>query len=148
MDPVGSDKQIEKEIRRILGFLFQQFQATVSSNVKYRAFGNSYVFVEAGNVRLRILRENRDHQLKVSAAPLSAKENWTPVDVALAASSEGESPLGLKFGGGWDRDPSEALTELSNLLEPRFEKLNAAFSERNYPTTRHRLDEATRYLPR
>jgi hypothetical protein len=139
MDPIGSDKRIEKSIRRILGFLFDQFQAKVSSNVKYRAFGNSSVFINAGNVSLRIVRENRDHKLLVSVAPLSVKGNWTSVDIALAASSEDENPLGLKFDGWWEKDPSEALTELSKLLQPRFEGLNAAFSESRYPATSRRL---------
>jgi hypothetical protein len=66
MDPIGSDQKIEKKIRETLRFLFEQFHAKVLSNVKYRAFGNSEVFIEVGNVQLRIVRENRDHLLLVS----------------------------------------------------------------------------------
>jgi hypothetical protein len=144
--PNKRDTKFEQEVRRELSFLFDQYKATVISNVKYRSFGSAEIILEAANIALQVFKDGREHELRVMTAPRSGDWTWERFDVVLAASVGTEDPRKLRYRGSCDRDPSEALAELAKLLQPRFQQLNEALSQNNYLSTQARLMEARRYL--
>ncbi len=141
--PNKPDKKFELQVRRGLSFLFERYAIQITSNVKYRHFGSAEITIRAANVDIRIFNDGRDHELRVNFGPAMGNGVWENVDVALAAATGEVSPRS-RYDGYYGSDPSKALLELADLLQPRFDRLNEAFSEENYPVLRSRLAEAQR----
>ena len=129
--PVGSDAELEENVRRELGFLFNQHGAQISSNTRLGIMDFACVSVDVDNLRLRVARDRGS--IEISIAPIHAVRYWQSMGEAiLALEKERELPKSI---------PSSILRGAGPRLEVQFVKLNEAFSETQFPATRERIRE-------
>jgi hypothetical protein len=129
--PVGSDAELEENVRRELGFLFNQHGAKISSNTRLRIMDFACVSVDVDNLRLLAARDRGS--IEISIAPIHAVRYWQSMGEAiLALEKECELPKSI---------PSSILRGAGPRLEVQFVKLNEAFSETQFPITRERIRE-------
>jgi hypothetical protein len=129
--PVGSDTELEENVRREFGFLFKQYGARVSSNGRLRIMDFACVTVDADNLRVRAARDRGF--VEISIAPVHAVRYLQSLGEALLAIQQGtEKPKSL---------PSSLLRGAGPRLEADYVKLNKAFSETQFPVTRERIRE-------
>jgi hypothetical protein len=136
----GSDRELETRIRKDLAFLFEEHGASVTSNNYYpRAFGNAIVEMQAGNVLFRIVKDRREHEIRVDVAPISQPDEWEFLDTALAICT-GENRDNLGYFARYDDNPRKktyiGMTEIARLLAPRFAALNDSFLPVGYERIR------------
>jgi hypothetical protein len=128
--PVGSDSELEQQVRQEFGSLFRTFGAQINSNGRLRIMDFAAVTFDVGNLRVRATRDRGS--VFVSIAPIYATREWHDLGVVLQA-IENESMA--------QATPSSTLRGAGRLLEVEFVKLNDAFSEAKYPATRKRIRE-------
>jgi hypothetical protein len=129
--PVGSDSELEQQVRQEFGSLFRTFGAQINSNGRLRIMDFAAVTFDVGNLRVRATRDRGS--VSVSIAPIYAIREWHDLGVALQAIQENESMAQATL--------SSILRGSGKLLEVEFVKLNDAFSEAKYPATRNRIRE-------
>jgi hypothetical protein len=129
--PVGSDSELEQQVRQEFGSLFRTFGAQINSNGRLRIMDFAAVTFDVGNLRVRATRDRGS--VFVSIAPIYATREWHDLGVVLQAIQENESMA--------QATPSSTLRGAGRLLEVEFVKLNDAFSEAKYPATRKRIRE-------
>jgi hypothetical protein len=122
---------LEQQDCQDLAFLFSDHGAKIVSNFKYPAsFGNAIITIEAGNLRLRVIRDRRD--LLVDVAPIhSPGERADFIQMALMTLDMGTERLSKP---SW-----ETLQDLAQLLEPKYNALQEAYSISGYPATKRNL---------
>jgi hypothetical protein len=129
--PVGTDAELEENVRREFGFLFNNHGAKVSSNTRLRIMDFACVSVDVDNLRLRAARDRGS--VEISIAPIHAVRYWQSMGEAiLALEKDCELPKSI---------PSSILRGAGPRLEVEFPKLNEAFSETQFPATRQRIRE-------
>jgi hypothetical protein len=138
--PKGSDRELERRIRRDLAFLFEEHGAIITSNSYYpRAFGNAIVELQSGNVLFKVLKDQREHEIRVDVAPVSAPSEWEYLHIALATCT-GEISDDLRYSARYDDNPRDehyvGLSEVAEILAPRLTTLNDAFLPENYERVR------------
>jgi hypothetical protein len=129
--PIGSDSELERDVKREFAFLFENHAATISSNGRLGIMDFAYVSVDVGNLRVRSSRDRG--YVGVSVAPLHSIRNWHDLGVALIVVQAGTETR--------DSNPSSILRGAASRLEPYFAKLNEAFSESQFPATNVKLRE-------
>jgi hypothetical protein len=129
--PVGSDSELEQQVRQEFGSLFGNFGARINSNGRVGMMDFATVTFDVGNLRVRATRDRG--YVTVSIAPIHATREWHDLGVALQAIQENES-MGQVT-------PSSILRGAGRLLEVELPKLTDAFSETKYPATRKRIRE-------
>ena len=129
--PVGSDSELEQQVRQEFESLFRTLRAQINSNGRLRIMDFAAVTFDVGNVRVRATRDRGS--VSVSIAPIYATREWHDLGVVLQALQENESMA--------QATPSSILRGAGRLLEGEFVKLNDAFSEAKYPATRKRIRE-------
>jgi len=150
MTQASQDPELQQRIRRDLRFLFERYGAIITSNTR-QPYGNSQISLAAGNVEFQFDKNERDGECRVLVAPREGYGVWEIAQVALSASI-GDDGKALAFLLSYSDDPVSlsyvGLTELTFLLESRFDRLNEAFTYDNYPATRLRMAEVERELHR
>jgi hypothetical protein len=134
--PVGSDHELEQQVRQEFGSVFRNFGARIYSNGRLRTMDFAAVTFDVGNLRIRATRDRGS--IFVSIAPIYAIREWQDLGVALQVLRENELIA--------QSTPSSILRGAGRLLETDFVKLNDAFSEDKYATTRKRIRETSETL--
>lgn len=134
--PVGSDHELEQQVKQEFDNLFRSLGARISSNGRKRIMDFAAVTFDVGNLRVRATRDRGS--IDVSIAPIFAVREWHSLGVALQALQENEVTA--------QSTPSSILRGAGRLLEGEFMKLNTAFSETNYPAIRKRIRETSEAL--
>ena len=129
--PVGSDSELEENVRREFDFLFEKCEARISSNGRLRIMDFASVTIDAGNLRIRAARDRGS--VGISLAPIYAVRYWQSLGEALLAIQQ--SPELPKS------PPSSILRGAGHQIETNFESLNNAFSETQFAVTRERIRE-------
>jgi hypothetical protein len=139
---------LEERVRRDLTFLFDEYGATVTSNIVER-FGAAEVTVAAGSLELCFGKNDRDAADRLLVAPRDGHGVWELLNVALAAAT-GDDPKSLVVPFSYSDEPTTlsyvGLTRVAEILKPRFARLQRAFAPENYPTTHSRMAEIERMV--
>jgi len=134
--PVGSDPELEQQVRQEFDNLFRNFGAQINSNGRSRIMDFATVTFDVGNLRVRASRDRGF--VNVSVAPIHAVREWHSLGVALQALQEN--------GGIAQSTPSSILRGAGRLLDRDLVKLSEAFSEAKYPAARNRIREISESL--
>lgn len=130
--PIGSDYELEQQVRDEFESVFSDFGAQISSNERLIGFAN--VSFDAANLRIRASR--RKAFIEVSVAPLHAVRMWHRLGIAVQSLQENApSPFSI---------PSSMLHGAGTLLRRDFQRLSDAFCEASYPAVQRRLCELER----
>ena len=124
-----AERDLKKDIKRDLGFLFAKFSAQFVSNERQYRWGK-VVTVVAGGVKLRVSLDRGEYGVELS--PNTEPSEWVGVGNLLTALIP---EYALRF-----YDPF-ALSEWGNLLEPHFPRIEEAFRPEHYRVTRHNVDQ-------
>jgi hypothetical protein len=127
--PIGSDKELEQQVRQEFANAFTEFGAQISSNGRLRIMDFATVTFDAGNLRVRASRDRGS--IDVSVAPIHAVRLWHDLGIALQALQEDEEIA--------HHIPSSMLLGTGRLFERDFVRLNDAFSEVKYPAIEMRI---------
>lgn len=127
--PVGSDIELERQVRDEFEVIFRRFGAVISSNERTRTMDFATVAFDAGNLRIRASRDRGS--IGIVIAPIHAVRFSHSLGIALQALRE----------DGLDVQPipSSMLDGAGVLLERDFLRLNDAFSEASFPELRERM---------
>jgi hypothetical protein len=127
--PVGSDVELERQVRDEFAVVFTNFGAVVSSNERMRTMDFATVTFDAGNLRVRASRDRGS--IGIAIAPVHAVRFSHSLGIALQALRE----------DGMDVQPiaSSLLDGSGVLLERNFPRLNDAFSVANFAKLRERM---------
>jgi hypothetical protein len=140
LDPKGSDKRLEEEVRRDLSFLFTKHDARIISNCYYpRSFGNAVIVIQVGELFLQVVRDRGDIGVYVARSPITPVEGeWVELGVALAA-------LQMERPGCQVPDvPFYAtLSRAADLMQPKMSQLQGAFSKFHYEITLQKTRQIT-----
>lgn len=134
--PVGSDLELERQVRDEFDIVFSKYGAQISSNERLRMMDFASVTFDAGNLRIRASRDRGS--VEISIAPLYAVRFWNRLGIALLALQENEENV--------PSIPSSMLDGSGVLLERNFLKLNDTFSDANYPAMQRRMFEIEKAL--
>jgi len=134
--PIGSDPNLEQQVRQEFDCLFRQFGAQINSNGRLAIMDFATVTFDAGNMRVRASRDRGS--VHVSLAPIHAVREWHGLGVVLLALNDSQNTA--------QATPSSTLRGAGRLLERDFVKLNNAFSEAHYPVVRERIREISETL--
>lgn len=127
--PVGSDAELERQVRDEFEVIFRKFGAVISSNERTRMMDFATVAFDAGNLRIRASRDRGS--IGIAIAPVHAVRFSHSLGIALRALRDDGSDV--------QPIPSSMLDGAGVLLERDFPKLNDAFSEVNFPKLRERM---------
>ena len=136
MESKRPDLKFEAQVRRDLGFLFDQCDAKIiSNNYDYCIFGNANIVIKAGDLFFDVVRDRGDVCVYVAPGPVTRIEGrWAEIGIALAAvlmdDSSGKIP-----------DPSSyaSLSRAADLLKPALLHLQEGLSESQYEITSRRM---------
>lgn len=84
--PVGSDSELEQQVRQEFRSLFGTFGAQINSNGRLRIMDFAAVTFDVGNLRVRATRDRGS--VFVSIAPIYATREWHDLGVALQVVKE------------------------------------------------------------
>lgn len=134
--PIGSDLELERQVKDEFDAVFRNFKAHISSNERVNMMDFATVTFDAGNIRIRASRDRGS--IDVSIAPLHALRLWNHLGVALQALQENNENV--------QSVPPSMLSGAGMLLERDFLRLNDAFSEVNYPAIQERISKIKKTL--
>jgi hypothetical protein len=129
--PIGSDVELERQVRDEFEAAFRNFGAQIYSNGRVRMMDFATVTFDAGNLRIRASRDRGS--IDVSVAPLHAVRIWHGLGIALRTLQEDRKNV--------QAIPSSMLNGAGSLLEKEFLNLSEAFSEANFPAVQKRMSE-------
>jgi hypothetical protein len=125
--PIGSDQAFVKKVREELSFLFTDHGARIISSGYFSSFGNACVTIDAGNIRLRAMRDR--NFVSYDFAALAAPWFWNSIERGVVAMKMKDGvipPAPFPWG---IRRLSEYFTELSG-----------ACSAENFPQVKRNLE--------
>ena len=134
--PIGSDAELEQQVKQEFDNLFRNFGAQINSNGRLRIMDFATVTFDVGNLRVRASRDRGT--VGVSVAPIHAVREWHGLGFALRSLQEND--------GIAEPIPSSILRGAGKLLDRDFVKLSEAFSEDKYPTARKRIRDISESL--
>jgi hypothetical protein len=142
------DDFLEQQVRHNFEFLFVEHEAQITSNV-IEIPGVSELTLAVGNLEFKFSNNDRDGDHSVLVAPRNANGVWEMLHIALAAAT-GEEAESLMVPAVYDRESRKIkyveFARISEILKPRFSKLDFAFRPENYPSTHSRMVQLERQI--
>jgi hypothetical protein len=127
LEPIGSDETFVEKVREDLSFLFAERGARITSSGYYWSFGNACLAVDAGNLRIRAIRDRGF--VSYDFAALVLPWLWNPIDRGVMAMNMKDNKI----------PPSPSLWSIRRLTE-YFDELSEACSVERFPQTRRNLE--------
>jgi hypothetical protein len=139
----GTDDDLQKRVLRDLSFLFREYGAEIISNNYYpRSFGSSIIEVGCANLRFRIVKDKREHEIRLDIGPSHVENFWESFEEALSVAT-GRPANSFRYRAEYDDDISQptyiGLTQIASILQSSFSALDEAFSVRCIEKTKMAL---------
>jgi hypothetical protein len=126
-EPIGSDETFVEKVREDLSFLFAEHGARITSSGYYWSFGNACVAVDAGNLRIRAVRDRGC--VSYDFAALVAPWLWNSVERGVMSVNMKDNVI----------PSSPSLWSVRRLAE-YFDELSEACSAERFPQMRRNLE--------
>lgn len=125
--PIGSDQTFVNEVREEVSFLFTEHSARITSSGYFRSFGNACVAIDAGNLRLRAVRDRS--VVSYNFAPIVAPWFWNSLERGVMAMQMEDRVI-----------PSPPFTWGIRRLSEYFVGLSDVCSAEKFPETKRKLE--------